>query len=184
MKKLVLISILLILSFNSLLSNEENKLELFVNHSNFYDFQLNIGGSLLGAQGFYKKDSFDFLRCSYGLRYNNDKIYHNIKMLIIECQGIFPTTIISNGEKENDTLRKEYVFSGFGMKFFDCNMFDYLIGDVSWIRINADLIFEQRKYTESYLYGLSLEPDKFNLYLITDAYLGLAQLMLDSNKYD
>jgi hypothetical protein len=156
---------------------------LSLNHSNLYDAQLNLELNLFEGRGFYKKIFSKGIDLTYGLRYFDDRIQHKFKILLLEQQGIYPFTILSNNKIE-DTIRKEYLFGQFGIKIFECNKLDYISSDISFLRVNTDLIFEPRKYTEHHLYGLPLEPGDFNIYLITNGFLGLANLKFEYNILD
>ncbi|HPI21153.1 MAG TPA: hypothetical protein PKY56_12365 [Candidatus Kapabacteria bacterium] len=179
--KIILTIIFLIININSIFSHPPtpftksdqfpiNELNLYFQKSDLYDFQIELNAAIFGGMGFFKNIYASLVDFSYGLRVVDRKLDSKFKAVVITYQGIFPTVLLSNGSKI-DTTFEELIHFQMGFKGYEYNSLKTLLKEETYFRVNADFLYERRKYAKDHFIGLPYEPCEYNPYLILSPYL-------------
>lgn len=143
--------------------------------SDLYDYQMNFSLILINSHGFYKNIMDNVFKFTYGARFDNDKIQHRFRFLLVDYQGLFYQTLLRKGViyRKNSS---EYLFHQFGFKILDWNNLELLNSDFTPLRINYDLILENRSHQDIGLNGLNYFPNMHNIYFIIAPFSGISKV--------
>lgn len=152
-------------------------------------YRLNIDLCPFSGLGFYKNINSKFVNFEYSIGVdNNQKVDHKIRFLVVDYQGLFYKTLLKYGspgidpsQYYLDTTSGEYLFNQFGFKALEWNNLENYY-EINILSLSTDFIFENRAYTNNYLYGLHYKQKNHNIYFIPRFTAGFSRFTFDSSK--
>lgn len=154
-------------------------LQIGYSYSNSFFSQLNLKLQYCNDEGFYKNAGYSLFDIGYGYRFDNDKSKnHRGYFLLFQGNGLLYKTLLSYGDSTNNSNSGDFMFHNFGVKLIEYSNLEFLENDFNLLRLNYNLILENRIINRPYQFlG---KTDKNNFYLIPSFFAGVTMVAFDN----
>lgn len=155
--------------------------ELLFKLSDYYNYQIDLHYNLYGSKGYFKNIHAEAIDLTCGFRQIDNNPQFKYKFVLLNWQGLMPS-VLGSVIKDGAVKTREFLFSQFGVKFFEWDKLDYFESDLTYLKLNFNLLFEDRKFNPNEnLIGLPFFPGNDNLYFISDGHIALTNIILNNN---